>query len=102
MGLLIACSLAMPADAARAADSDFGHTQHLAEQGNAGAQTLLGVMYDNGNGVTQNYTKAHMWVNIAASSGFTKAGKARDIVATKMTPKQIAEAQKMAAEWKPQ
>ncbi len=38
-----------------------------AEQGNAYAQTNLGVMYHNGQGVTQDYVQAHMWFNLAAS-----------------------------------
>jgi len=40
-----------------------------------------------------------MWWNIAASSGNSKnAAHNRDIVAEKMTPAQIAEAQKLACE----
>ncbi len=31
-----------------------------AQQGNAYAQTSLGVMYHNGQGVTQDYVQAHM------------------------------------------
>ncbi len=38
-----------------------------AEQGNAYAQTSLGVMYHNGQGVTQDYVQAHMWFNLAAN-----------------------------------
>jgi hypothetical protein len=33
---------------------DFEETKLLAEQGNANAQTILGVMYDNGEGVPEN------------------------------------------------
>ena len=43
---------------------------------------------------------AHMWLNLAAAKGDTDAIKNRDRVATKMTPAQIAEAQKLAREWK--
>ncbi len=77
-----------------------------AEQGVAKAQHYLGVMYDNGDGVPQDYAKAHMWFNLAASRfprGYArdKAVKKRDIVAKRMTPAQISEAQKLAREWKP-
>ncbi len=77
-----------------------------AEQGNAGAQYNLGVMYGNGQGVPQDYAQAHMWYNLAASrfppgEGRDRAAKNRDIVAEKMTPAQISEAQKLAREWKP-
>ncbi len=77
-----------------------------AEQGNAGAQYNLGVMYGKGQGVPQDYAQAHMWYNLAASrfppgEGHDKAVKNRDILAEKMTPAQISEAQKLAREWKP-
>ena len=54
----------------------------------------------------QDYVQAHMWFNLAASrlppgTNRDKAVKNRDIVAAKMTPAQIAEAQRLAREWKP-
>ncbi len=78
----------------------------LAEQGHALAQTILGHMYVHGLGVPQDYVQAHMWLNLAASrfpqgTDRDMAVKDRDIVAAKMTPAQIAEAQKLAREWKP-
>ena len=69
-----------------------------AAQGNAGAQVNLGFMHSNGRGLVQNYTKAHMWYNLAAVSGDSAVVKNRDIVAAKMTSQQIAEAQKLARE----
>ena len=72
-----------------------------AEQGDANAQFNLGNMYATGRGGPQDSVQAHMWLNLAASKGDTDAVKVRDKVAEKMTPAQIAEAQKMAAEWKP-
>ena len=70
-----------------------------AEQGYADAQTTLGYMYENGKGVLQDYVRAHMWYNIAASSGDSKnASKNRDIVAKRMTPARIEDAQKLARE----
>ena len=41
---------------------------------------------------------AHMWFNIAASQGDENAAKLRDIIAERMPPSQIAEAQKLARE----
>jgi uncharacterized protein len=55
-------------------------------------------MYGVGTGVIQDLVYAHMWLNIAASSGNKVAVKNRDIVAGEMTPAQIAEAQKLARE----
>jgi TPR repeat protein len=69
-----------------------------AKQGYALAQLNLGFMYSNGRGVIQDNVYAHMWWNIASISGDKDAVKNRDIVATKMTPVQRAEAEKLARE----
>ena len=72
-----------------------------ADQGNAHAQVNLGGMYYTGQGVPQNHVQAHKWFNLAGADGDEDGRKNRDIVATKMTPAQIAEAQRLASEWKP-
>jgi len=72
-----------------------------AEQGDAYAQSNLGVMYETGQGVVQDYVQAHTWYNLAASQGLDIARKNRDIIEQRMTPQQIAEAQRLAREWKP-
>ncbi len=72
-----------------------------ADQGYADAQLNLGLLYTRGRGVTQDIVQAHMWYTLAAASGDRSAGPLRDALVTKMTPAQIAEAQKMAREWKP-
>jgi TPR repeat protein len=73
----------------------------LAENGNSLAQYFLGLMYNGGLGVPQDYVVAHMWFNLAAARGDKDAAKNREIVAKQMTPAQIAEARKLAREWKP-
>ena len=75
--------------------------RQFADQGYASAQNNLGVLYHFGKGVTQDYVHAHMWYSLAAAGGEKVAGTWRDILAGKMTPDQIAEAQKLAREWKP-
>ena len=56
-------------------------------------------MYSKGRGVLQDYVRAHMWFNIAASSGKSEnASKNREIVAKRMTPARIEDAQKLARE----
>jgi len=40
-----------------------------ADQGNASAQYLLGVMYDGGRGVTENHSEAVRWYRKAADQG---------------------------------
>ncbi len=87
-----------------------------ADKGNADAQIRLGEMYKNGKGVPQDFVQAHMWFNLAASTpcvsangvvdpfcdvSGARAASSREEVATKMTPAQIAEAQRMASEWVP-
>ena len=77
-----------------------------AEQGNAAAQYNLGIMYYTSQGVPQDYVQAHMWSNLAAfrlppGKKRDLAVENRDIIAAKMTPAQIAEAQRLALEWKP-
>jgi len=51
----------------------FSLYQHLAEQGHAKAQFNLGVMYDQGQYVTQSYTEAVSWYLKAAEQGNTNA-----------------------------
>ena len=69
-----------------------------AAQGDATAQSNLGAMYANGQGVVQDYIRAHMWFNLGAVKGYSNAVKNRDTFAKRMTPQQIAEAQKLARE----
>jgi TPR repeat protein len=57
-------------------------------------------MYATGQSVPQDYVQAFVWFNLAASE-LDKAARNRDVVASKMTPAQIAEAQRLVQEWKP-
>jgi len=45
----------------------------LAQQGNAAAQNILGVMYENGKGVSKDYRQAIEWIRKAAEQGLAKA-----------------------------
>ena len=72
-----------------------------ADQGLAEAQFNLGVMYARGDGVPKDYMLAYMWFDVAAAQGHNKARKNRDVSATQLTLKQIAEAQALAEAWKP-
>jgi TPR repeat protein len=71
-----------------------------AKQGLAEAQYNLGLMYQSGQGVLQDYVQAHKWFNLAATKR-VKYRANRDRLAKRMTPFQIAEAQRLAREWKP-
>jgi len=79
-----------------------------AEQGLASAQNNLGFMYSLGHGAPQDYVEAYKWFNLAAAhfpASETENRKTalgnRDRVAAAMTAAQIAEAQRLASEWKP-
>jgi hypothetical protein len=72
-----------------------------ADQGLHDAQYFLGLTYEHGNGVSQDFIQAHKWDNLAGINGLEIAEKDCDALAKQMTPDQIAEAQKLAAEWKP-
>ncbi len=77
-----------------------------AEQGLTLAQRNLGIMYARGDGVPQNYVFAHMWLSLAVARfprGVTRdeATNFRDKIEKRMTPDQLAEAQRFAREWKP-
>ena len=67
-----------------------------AKQGKAEAQFALGGMYAKGEGVPQNDLLAYMWSHLAAALGDTDAIHNRDVIATKLTPELLAEAQRMS------
>jgi TPR repeat protein len=82
----------------------FKWIQGSAELGYAKAQYHTGVMYKSGEGVAENKVLAYMWFSVAASQSNDpenrKAIIARRAVAENMTPAEIAEAQRLAQEWK--
>ncbi|MFQ5917521.1 MAG: SEL1-like repeat protein, partial [Candidatus Binatia bacterium] len=63
------------------------------------AQNGLGKMYSNGQGAAKDYVQAHMWYNLAAAQGHEASKSSRGFVEKLMSRKQIAEAQRLAAEW---
>jgi len=71
-----------------------------AEQGDEAAQYFLAPYFAKGLGVPQDYVEAYMWANLAAAK-VSLWGESRDEIASVMTPAQIAEAQRLAAEWRP-
>jgi uncharacterized protein len=96
VGLMYEEGKGVPVDYSEA----LGWLLQSADQRNAEAQNHLGFMYLYGRGVSQDYVNAHMWFDLAASEGNVYAVFSRDLVAAKMTPSQVAEAQKLAGERK--
>ncbi|MEA2838272.1 MAG: uncharacterized protein QOD89_2822 [Bradyrhizobium sp.] len=68
----------------------------LAEQGNAKAQNVLGVMFRKGEGVPKNPARAHMWLSFAAKRGDATAKAELREVSRAMTAQEISQAEVMA------
>ena len=102
LGLMYASGLGVPRDYGEA----VRWYRKAAKQGNAAAQHNLGMEYALGESVPRNYVEAYMWLNLAVSRESGAKAKSyvkdRDAVAGEMTPQQIAKAQRLAREWKPE
>jgi TPR repeat protein len=68
----------------------------LAEQGNAKAQSVLGVMYRRGEGVARSSVRAFIWLSRAAARGDARAKVELDDVSQTMTPEELSQAREMA------
>jgi TPR repeat protein len=72
-------------------------------QGNPFGQAMLGLMYDKGHGVPQDFVLAYKWLNLAAARAPKRERdyflRLRNAVASKMSPYQIAEGQRLAMIW---
>jgi hypothetical protein len=69
-----------------------------AEQGDVGAQLFIADAYAHGFGVKIDYVQSYMWYEIAIQYWGSLAVRARDVVAEKMTPEQIAAAERLAGQ----
>jgi uncharacterized protein len=75
-----------------------------ATRGNPFGQAMLGLMYDKGHGVPQDFILAYKWLNLAAARSPKREQRdhfirLRDAVASKMSPAQIAQGQRLAMFW---
>jgi S1-C subfamily serine protease len=70
-----------------------------AQHGNTLSQGLLGELYFNGQGISQNYQRSYLWLNLSASGLTGNAQKSiadeRDRAASKLLPSELAAAQTM-------
>lgn len=73
-----------------------------AEHGFGAAQYNLGLRYIEGKGVPRDYVLAYKWENLAGGNGIAQAKKVVDEIEPHLTPTQIAEAQRLTREFKPQ
>ena len=80
----------------------FAKEEEKALQGSASGQFNIGTL-SMAVGIAmapKNLVLAYMWFSLAAAQGNEEAAKNRDKVARNMTSAQIAEAQKLASEWR--
>ena len=75
--------------------------RRAADHGYAKAQYNLGSLYAVGRGVRKDLITAHMWMNLCAASGDTRCATQRDLLGGRMKARDVAAAQRRAAEWKP-
>ena len=74
----------------------FAETRPLAERGDADAQYMLGFLYERGEGVARDLTRAYAWYGLAARQGDAFAAQALAELARRMTAAEIAEAEAFA------
>lgn len=74
-------------------------------RGNPFGQCMLGLMYDKGHGVQRNVVLAYKWLNLAAARASRRERdyflRLRNAVASKMSPAQIHQGQRLALIWEP-
>jgi TPR repeat protein len=79
--------------------------QKAAVQGDAFAQARLGLIYDKGHGVLQNVVLSYKWLDLAVAHAPKHQRdyylRLRNAVASKMSPEQILEGQRLALNWAP-
>jgi hypothetical protein len=75
-----------------------------AEGGDPTGQHLLGLMYDKGHGVDRDDVLAYKWLSLAAAAAPLRERepylRIRDAVASKMSPNDIVEGQRLAIDWR--
>ena len=75
--------------------------RRAADKGVAEALFNLGAMYANGEGVPRSYVDSYKWLTLSINRGNAAAGELRDLVGNMLTQAEIAEGERLAAEWMP-
>ncbi len=79
--------------------------RRASEQGDPNAQYRLGLMYDKGQCVRQDYVEAYKWVDLAVGQANGRARqdwvRIRDAIASKLSLVQLTEGQRRALAWRP-
>jgi TPR repeat protein len=73
-----------------------------AHQGDDAAQSHVGHYYRVGSApIQKELSEAYKWYSLAANNGDSRAGELLKKVSKQMTPGQVAEAERLVAEWEP-
>ena len=78
----------------------FQEFRQSAYANNSLAQYMMGRLYAEGRGVSEDKLASYMWFDLSASNGNSRAIAARDAVAAEMDADEIDQAQQMAADWR--
>ncbi len=101
---VLLCGLAVTALSATAVGAqDLATLEQLraqAERGDPDAQLELGILYEYGYHLPDNKPPALAWYRLAAEQGHAKAAARRDALKAKMTPAELAEAQRLYEAWR--
>lgn len=68
-------------------------TTRSAQSGSPSAQSMLGEMYYNGNGVTRDLKKSWAWYKLAAEGGDAASKNMLGIIAAELTKEDLGDAQ---------
>ncbi len=71
-----------------------------AQKGDVSAQFRLGEIYMKGGILPRDYILSYMWFNLSSSGGFEPATAKLDTLETKMTQRQVRQAQSLSREFK--
>lgn len=97
LGLIHAGGRGVPRDGAEA----VRWLREAAGQGHVAAMFNLAVLYYKDEVVSRDYVQAHAWFDLAARRGVGLGETFRAKTARMLTPAGIAEAERLAREWKP-
>ena len=79
-----------------------------AEQGDASAESSLASLYENGQGVPEDYSEAYFWMNLATANASSvlyepsfsqRCAAARDRIAAHLTKTELLKVQERARKW---
>lgn len=74
--------------------------EQAAKRGLADSQFNLAILYENGLGVSKDLKQAYMWISLAAQDKDADAVRRQGSLRSKLTAKDLSEAERMIGEWR--